>query len=74
VRNARAGLQHQTGHATDRDVRTHAGFVYNDKSAIQYIQMAFFYEQDRQTVFDRNGLEGWKESAHATGPSGSFAS
>ena len=54
-------LKHQTCHTANRDMRAHAGFIDDDKGAVEHIKVAVFNVQDRQAILDGDGFEGWKQ-------------
>jgi hypothetical protein len=65
VRHARAGLQHDAGNPTDRDVCEHrshsqALLIHAHESAINDIDFTPFHEDDRQTLLDQDGFERWQ--------------
>src|SRR3546814_3586483 len=63
MRDAGADFEHQAGHATDRDVRTHAGLVDHHESTVEHVELALFDEQDREPLLDRQRFQRWQDGA-----------
>ena len=54
VGDSSSGLQHQACEAADRDLGTNTSAVDDDKSVVEYVELAFLDEQKRRPILERD--------------------
>ena len=53
MRDARAGLQHQAGHAAHGDMGAHPVDIHDDESAVEHVELPFLDVEHREALLDR---------------------